>query len=54
MNGNPRLAVNTVLRLNHIVLNVSANSMLRSEECPQIKLRMLMQKVGGVLVVMVY
>src|ERR1700704_5571800 len=38
----PGLAINTVFSLNHIVLNIPANSMLRSEHRLQIKLRMLM------------
>jgi hypothetical protein len=42
MNRKPGLAINTVFSLNHVVLNISADSMLGSEERPKVKLGMLM------------
>jgi hypothetical protein len=43
-----------VFGLDHVVLNVATDSMLRAEESSQIHLGMFMKKVSRVVVVMVH
>jgi hypothetical protein len=49
INRNVRVSIDGVGRLDHVVLNVAANSVLRSEERSEIDLRMIEEEIGGVM-----
>ena len=46
-------AIEAVTSLDHVVLNIAANSMLRTKQRTQVDLRMMMQKIGSVLIAVI-
>src|SRR5207237_10417217 len=53
MNRHAGLSVNHVSRLNHVVLHVAANAVLRTEQRNQFNVRMLVEQIGCMAKIMI-